>query len=42
MTLHTTALMTAAHRLYASLGYERMLDEILPDGFVLMGYRTTL
>jgi len=39
ITLHTTSLMTAAHRMYESMGYERTPDEVLPDGFVLMGYR---
>jgi len=42
ITLHTTSLMTAAHGLYESMGYERRPDEILPDGFVLMGYGKTL
>ena len=42
LTLHTTARMTAAHRMYRSLGYERTPDEVLPDGFVLMGYRKEL
>ena len=42
ITLHTTQLMTAAQRMYASLGYEPTEDEILPDGFVLMGFRKAL
>ena len=42
MTLHTTERMTAAHALYASIGYERLPDEILPDGFVLLAYRKGL
>jgi ribosomal protein S18 acetylase RimI-like enzyme len=42
MTLHTTQAMTAAQRMYEALGYERMDDEILPDGFVLLGYRKEL
>ena len=42
MTLHTTQRMRAAQAMYASLGYERMADEILPDGFVLLGYRKEL
>ena len=42
MTLHTTERMRAAQAMYASLGYERMPDEILPDGFVLLGYRKEL
>jgi ribosomal protein S18 acetylase RimI-like enzyme len=42
MTLHTTQAMTAAQAMYASLGYERMADEVLPDGFVLLGYRKEL
>lgn len=42
ITLHTTAEMTAAQAMYRSLGYERMADEVLPDGFVLLGYRKVL
>ncbi len=34
--------MTAAQAMYRSLGYERMADEVLPDGFVLLGYRKVL
>ena len=42
ITLRTTAAMTAAQAMYRSLGYERMADEVLPDGFVLLGYRKVL
>jgi hypothetical protein len=28
--------------MYAALGYESMPDEVLPDGFVLLGYRKVL
>ena len=28
--------------MYDGLGYERDGDEVLPDGFVLMGYRKEL
>ncbi len=42
MTLNTTGLMTAAQQMYASMGYERLPDETLPDGFVLMTYRKEL
>ena len=42
MTLHTTQHMTAARAMYAALGYEPMPDEVLPDGFVLLGYRKVL
>jgi ribosomal protein S18 acetylase RimI-like enzyme len=42
ITLHTTAPMHAAQAMYRSLGYERMADEVLPDGFVLLGYRKVL
>jgi ribosomal protein S18 acetylase RimI-like enzyme len=42
VTLHTTAPMTAAQAMYRSLGYERMPDEVLPDGFILLGYRKVL
>ena len=34
--------MTAARAMYRALGYERMPDEVLPDGFVLLGYRKVL
>jgi ribosomal protein S18 acetylase RimI-like enzyme len=42
MTLNTTRLMTAAQTMYASMGYERLPDETLPDGFVLLTYRKVL
>jgi ribosomal protein S18 acetylase RimI-like enzyme len=42
MTLHTTQRMGAAQAMYESLGYERMPDEVFPDGFVLLGYRKEL
>ena len=42
MTLHTTQHMTAARVMYAALGYEQTPDEVLPDGFVLLGYRKEL
>jgi ribosomal protein S18 acetylase RimI-like enzyme len=42
MTLHTTQGMVAARAMYEALGYERMPDEVLPDGFVLLGYRKVL
>ena len=42
MTLHTTERMAAARAMYDGLGYERTPDEVLPDGFVLLGYRKVL
>jgi ribosomal protein S18 acetylase RimI-like enzyme len=42
VTLHTTHLMTAARAMYDRLGYEHDEDEVLPDGFVLLGYRKDL
>jgi ribosomal protein S18 acetylase RimI-like enzyme len=42
MTLHTTRLMQAAQAMYASMDYERTADGVLPDGFVLLGYRKDL
>ena len=42
ITLHTTEPMAAARAMYAGLGYERSPDEVLPDGFVLLGYRKEL
>jgi hypothetical protein len=34
--------MTAGQAMYASMGYERLPDETLPDGFVLLTYRKVL
>lgn len=42
MTLHTTARMQSAQRMYESLGYERTEDRVFPDGFVLLSYRKDL
>jgi ribosomal protein S18 acetylase RimI-like enzyme len=42
ITLHTTEPMATARAMYVRLGYERSPDEVLPDGFVLMGYRKEL
>jgi GNAT superfamily N-acetyltransferase len=42
MTLNTTAMMRAAQAMYVSMGYARMPDETLPDGFVLLHYRKVL
>lgn len=42
VTLHTTQLMEAAQAMYRSMGYERTPDLVLPDGFVLLGYRKAL
>jgi ribosomal protein S18 acetylase RimI-like enzyme len=42
ITLHTTEPMATARAMYDRLGYERGPDEVLPDGFVLMGYRKVL
>jgi ribosomal protein S18 acetylase RimI-like enzyme len=42
ITLHTTEPMTTARAMYARRGYERLPDEMFPDGFVLMGYRKLL
>jgi ribosomal protein S18 acetylase RimI-like enzyme len=42
ITLHTTEPMAVARAMYAGLGYERSPDEVLPDGFVLLGYRKEL
>jgi ribosomal protein S18 acetylase RimI-like enzyme len=42
MTLNTTRLMTAAQAMYASMDYERLPDETLPDGFVLLTYHKVL
>lgn len=37
-TLHTTAHMTTAHRMYESMGFTRGADRVFPSGFVLMSY----
>ena len=42
VTLHTTNLMEAAQAMYRAMGYERAEDHVLPDGFVLLGYRKDL
>jgi len=42
ITLHTTESMAVARAMYDRLGYERTPDEVLPDGFVLLGYRKVL
>jgi hypothetical protein len=42
ITLHTTEWMAGAQHLYASMDYERVPDEVLPDGLVLLGYRKVL
>jgi ribosomal protein S18 acetylase RimI-like enzyme len=42
MTLHTTARMRGAQRMYASLGYVRDEDRVFPDGFVLLSYSKQL
>jgi N-acetylglutamate synthase len=42
MTLNTTQRMTAAQRLYGSMGYVRGADEVFPDGFVLLSYAKRL
>jgi len=42
ITLHTTEPMKTARAMYARRGYERLPDEVFPDGFVLMSYRKLL
>ncbi|HEX6844488.1 MAG TPA: GNAT family N-acetyltransferase [Actinomycetota bacterium] len=42
VTLNTTHLMEAAQTMYRSMGYVRVEDEVLPDGFVLLGFRKDL
>jgi ribosomal protein S18 acetylase RimI-like enzyme len=42
MRLHTTDMMVAAQRMYEKLGYQRLPDEVQPDGFVLLSYRKAL
>ena len=38
LTLHTTERMTAAQRMYESMGFRRGKDHVFPDGFRLLGY----
>jgi ribosomal protein S18 acetylase RimI-like enzyme len=38
MTLHTTQRMTQAQAMYEHLGFRRLEDRVLPDGFVLLTY----
>jgi ribosomal protein S18 acetylase RimI-like enzyme len=42
LTLHTTERMTAARKMYDSLGFSRAPDRVFPDGFVLLGYERAL
>jgi ribosomal protein S18 acetylase RimI-like enzyme len=42
MTLNTTSIMQAAQSMYESLGYRKLTDEMLPNGFVLMSYQKSL
>jgi ribosomal protein S18 acetylase RimI-like enzyme len=42
LTLHTTQRMTAAQRMYESMGFRRAPDRVFPDGFVLLGYERDL
>jgi GNAT superfamily N-acetyltransferase len=42
MLLHTTQRMTAAQAMYGALGFERLPDRVLPDGFVLLTYERTI
>ena len=42
ITLHTTERMTAAQRMYASMGFRRARDHVFPDGFRLLSYERRL
>lgn len=42
VTLHTTPRMVAAQAMYAALGYQRLPDRVLDDGFVLLSYSKRL
>jgi ribosomal protein S18 acetylase RimI-like enzyme len=42
MTLNTTHRMPAAQLMYAALGYDRLPDRILDDGFVLLSFSKRL
>jgi len=42
MTLETTPAMTAAQRLYESMGFRRGPDQVYDDGFRLLSYELGL
>jgi ribosomal protein S18 acetylase RimI-like enzyme len=42
MTLHTTARMKTAQRMYEAMGFERLADRVFPDGFVLLTYQKSI
>jgi ribosomal protein S18 acetylase RimI-like enzyme len=42
ISLNTTQRMVAAQRLYEALGFERLPDEIFPDGFVMLSFEKRL
>jgi ribosomal protein S18 acetylase RimI-like enzyme len=42
VTLNTTHLMETAQAMYRARGYVRVEDEVLSDGFVLLGFRKDL
>jgi ribosomal protein S18 acetylase RimI-like enzyme len=42
LTLHTTERMRAAQAMYEALGFDRLEDEVYPDGFVLISYERRL
>lgn len=42
VTLHTTARMPVAQRMYARLGYDRGADRLFDDGFVLLSFSKRL
>jgi ribosomal protein S18 acetylase RimI-like enzyme len=42
LTLNSTPPMVAGQRLYESLGFVRLPDEVFPDGFHLLYYELTL
>jgi GNAT superfamily N-acetyltransferase len=39
MRLHTTQRMKVAQAMYESMGFDRLPDRVLPDGFVLLTYQ---
>jgi ribosomal protein S18 acetylase RimI-like enzyme len=42
VTLNTTGDMVAARRMYESMGFRRLPDQVWPDGFRLMAYELSL
>lgn len=42
MTLHTTMRMKIAQAMYERMGFERLEDQVFPDGFVLLSFEKAI